>query len=135
MSEDAVFVELCAIVYQPTGLACPIDLEFDVTLSTDDSTASTAFNRERVESNYFFIQTYSAGSPMDYLSLSQVLVFQPCDTRQCVNVSIVDDSVLEETEFFNATLASNAGLDPRITLNPVTAVVNILDNDGRDQTL
>ena len=32
-------VELCAIVYEPSGIDCPIDFPFDVHLSTSDDTA------------------------------------------------------------------------------------------------
>ena len=40
VTEDTSSVELCVIVYQPNaGLSCPIDFEFDVTLSTEDDTA------------------------------------------------------------------------------------------------
>ena len=45
-------------------------------------------------------------------------------------MDIEDDDILEITEFFIATLIETEGLDLRITLNPVEAVVNILDNDG-----
>ena len=48
-----------------------------------------------------------------------------------MNVDIVDDEVLEMTEFFYANLTRTLGLDPRISLEPVLAVVEILDNDGR----
>lgn len=48
-----------------------------------------------------------------------------------MNVDIVDDEVLEMTEFFYNNLTRTLGLDPRISLAPVVAVVEILDNDGR----
>ena len=48
-----------------------------------------------------------------------------------MNVTIEDDQILEEIENFAASLRQTEGLDERITLNPVTAVINILDNDGK----
>ena len=70
-------------------------------------------------------------SPMDYDALSTVLNFDACETRSCVNVTIVDDSVDEQTEVFAVTLRSSVGLDSRIRLNPVDGVIEITDNDGK----
>ena len=39
VQEDVGVVELCAIVYKPSGIDCPIDFPFDVRLSTRDDTA------------------------------------------------------------------------------------------------
>ena len=39
VQEDVGVVELCAIVYEPSGIDCPIDFAFDVRLSTWDDTA------------------------------------------------------------------------------------------------
>ena len=39
VQEDVGVVELCAIVYEPSGIDCPIDFPFDVRLSTWDDTA------------------------------------------------------------------------------------------------
>ena len=37
--KDVGVAELCAIVYEPSGIDCPIDFPFDVRLSTWDDTA------------------------------------------------------------------------------------------------
>ena len=59
-------------------------------------------------------------------------MFAACQRRSCVNVTIVDDEVLEMVvESFNVTLERTPGLDNRITLNPVNGVVEIRDNDCR----
>ena len=39
VQEDVGVVELCAIVYEPSGINCPIDFPFDVRLSTWNDTA------------------------------------------------------------------------------------------------
>ena len=70
-------------------------------------------------------------SSMDYMGLSTVLMFSACERRQCLNVTITEDLVLEETEYFNATLTRTGSLDTRITLDPVNAVINIIDNDSK----
>ena len=43
VSEDIGVVEICAVVYEPDGnIQCPIDLSFEVQLSTTDDSAGTA---------------------------------------------------------------------------------------------
>ena len=62
---------------------------------------------------------------MDYGQvLNAPLVFPPCERRSCVDIPIVDDDVLENSELFNVSLERN-GLDSRITLNPVDGLVEI----------
>ena len=63
--------------------------------------------------------------------LSVTLPFAECETRQCVNVSIVDDSVDEPEEKFSCTLGRTPSLDPRITLEPSAAEVIIIDGYGK----
>ena len=46
-------------------------------------------------------------------------------------MSIVDDAILEDDESFDVTLERTPDLDSRITLDPVDAVVEIIDDDGR----
>ena len=76
----------------------------------------------------------STVDPMDYLGVSIILMFEDCDRRRCVNVTIVDDEVLEMTESFTVTLERTPGLDSRITLDPVDGVVEITD-DGEKMRL
>ena len=59
--------------------------------------------------------------------MSTVLMFAACDTRQCENITIVDDETLELTETFTVTLDRTPALDTRITLSPVDGDINILD--------
>ena len=68
---------------------------------------------------------------MDYIGLSMILSFAACETRQCVNITIVDDLVDELDEEFDITLERTIGLDSRISLRPVDARVIIEDNDGK----
>ena len=68
---------------------------------------------------------------MDYIGLSMDLSFAACETRQCVNIIIVDDSVEEQVEEFDVTLEKTIGLNSRISLGPVDARVLIHDDDGK----
>lgn len=68
---------------------------------------------------------------MDYLELDVKLTFQACETRKCVNASIVDDLVDEPNEFFTYHLRRTVDLDPRIELDPMNGRIDILDNGGK----
>ena len=71
---------------------------------------------------------------MDYIALSMTLTFDTCDTRRCVNVSIVEDIVNEPDEVFDYSLVpAPIGLDPRITIRPDMGAVLITDNDGNNK--
>ena len=63
---------------------------------------------------------------------SAVLTFDGCDTRQCVNVTIVDDSVDEPEEMFSYTIKRTRGLDYRITLRLTAGEVIIMDNESNN---
>ena len=71
---------------------------------------------------------YFAVSPMDYVEHSTTLRFSACETRQCVNVAIVDDLTDEPEEGFGVTLERTPELNSRITLNPVNGEILIQDN-------
>ena len=60
---------------------------------------------------------------MDYIALSQELTFNPGDpmTQQCVNITIVDDTAVESSEFFSVRVTS--------TLLATSPMVTILIND------
>ena len=68
---------------------------------------------------------------MDYIGVSNILNFAACETRQCVNVIIVDDTVNEPVEEFDVTLERTLGLDTRISLDPVGARVVIYDEKSK----
>ena len=65
---------------------------------------------------------------MDYIRLSTTLRFPACETRQCVNVAIVDDLTDEPEEGFSITLERTPDLNSRIILNPMNGDILIQDN-------
>ena len=67
---------------------------------------------------------------MDYIGLSMVLSFPSCETKQCLNITIVSNLVDEPVEEFDITLERTTGLDTRISLQPVDARI-IIDNDSK----
>lgn len=67
---------------------------------------------------------------MDYTVNADKLKFEVGQTQSCTNVSIVKDDDIEPAEIFTVNLLETPDLDPRITLDPDTARVEIVDRDG-----
>ena len=61
----------------------------------------------------------SATSPQDFTAISVRLIFSPTQNRQTVNISIVDDSVLEDVEQFSVMLTQ---------ISPLAPVSNLLNS-------
>ena len=64
---------------------------------------------------------------MDYSFPAVNLTFSSSMTRQCVDIEIIDDDLLETSESFFAQLDA---FEPNVFLDSVQATVNIADNDG-----
>ena len=54
----------------------------------------------------------------------------PSTHRQCFEVNITDDRVLEETEIFRLRLTLAEGSSISVNINPNTSDVEIIDDDG-----
>ena len=65
--------------------------------------------------------------------MSTLLIFDSCETRQCTNITIINDMLVENTESFSVTLVRTTELDTRITLDP--DIGEIVINDGSFYTL
>ena len=75
---------------------------------------------------HIFLQL--TAEPMDFTGLTDVLMFPACATSECRMIAIVEDDTTENVEMFNVSLSQSiSGLDPRISLEPVDAVVEIID--------
>ena len=73
-------------------------------------------------------------APSDYMSLSEVVTFSSSSTIQSVQVTIVDDDLLEIDEVFTASLELVNAVDvDRIVLMPASAPVTIFDDDSEYQ--
>ena len=70
-------------------------------------------------------------APMDYLGTIRILTFTS-EGSQSVSVSIIDDTVVEDTESFQALLSSS---DNFVQFGLNSADVLIQDNDGNDWIL
>lgn len=56
--------------------------------------------------------------------------FETCESRSCVEITIVNDRILEIDETFSVVLNRTSDLDSRITLDPTEAEIIIIDDDG-----
>lgn len=69
----------------------------------------------------------TATSPEDYEAFVEELTFDADNSRVCINVTIEDDTLLENPENFTVIINTN---DPDATIPDSTSSVTILDNDG-----
>ena len=69
-------------------------------------------------------------APDDYGSVSDVYIFDPPSTRECINVEIVDDNTYEESEDFSLTLSIPVTTVPLVLGTPNSTTVTIPENDG-----
>ena len=68
----------------------------------------------------------------DFDSTTVELEFQPGSTTACVAIPISEDLRLENNEMFLVELNTT---DQAVVLNPRVALVSIIDNDSKLQTL
>ena len=62
----------------------------------------------------------------DYVAVDIEVPFTPGSTRECFNVNLLSDDILEETEQLGLNLVQT---EERMSFDPQTTVVNIL-NEG-----
>ena len=74
---------------------------------------------------------FSTVSPTDYEAVSKTVIFAPCDTQQCVNISITNDLINEPEETFTISLTISGDAPTAfIDLTSATGEVLIYDDDG-----
>ena len=79
--------------------------------------------------DYTFIVTIlHTAAPDDYSAQQNPLTFTPGVNVSCATVvPIVDDAVLEDNQTFSVVLSTE---DPNVSLDPASATVTIVNNDG-----
>ena len=83
-----------------------------------------------------FMYCFTCAGPYDYNEINSsnnpLVPFTSADPsthRQCFNVNITDDDVLEDTERFSLTLSLIDGSSVPVTVLPDTSEVEIVDED------
>ena len=70
------------------------------------------------------------GASADYMPVSVNLTFTADDSMMCVNLTILDDTIVEGNQSFSVSLQSEAN-QPVIFTPHQEAIVVILDDDGK----
>ena len=65
---------------------------------------------------------------MDYTPVSRSLTFNAAVTSQVVEVPIIDDDIVEQSEIINLTLVST---DSAVILNPSNSTITIKDVESK----
>ena len=124
--EDSVAV--CVEMKNTTPEECVANFTVNVTFSTCDGTAG---NNSHSIPTYCLMQCFSISvSTSDYIAEATTVIFEPCEVTQCVDVTVVDDCVLEMTETIIVTLTLPSELEPRFKLDSGTTQISVIDNDG-----
>ena len=71
---------------------------------------------------------FSITDGSDYTGLSTSLTLQPGEDKVFINISTIDDQLLEERETFYVHLMTS---DPAVVLSSVNRTVVIIDNDSQ----
>ena len=77
---------------------------------------------------------YDLSLSTDYGALTTLLIFDSCETQQCTDIIIINDTVndtrLGNSNSFFVNLQRTPDLDPRIKLDPLVAKIEITNNNG-----
>ena len=105
--------------------------EVVVSFSTSNDTAIGKLVLNSNYAHYSIAVVYSLTDGNDYNSITNLrLTFDSTITTIDVSVTIINDTVYELTEFFNAFLSFPGAPVPRVTLAPDSAQTTIFDDDG-----
>ena len=79
---------------------------------------------------FFVVFSLYTVSGSDFKEYSESVRFNPCERRKCVDIEIIDDCELEDTETFIVTLLRN-GLPNDILVGNSQTTITITDSDGK----
>ena len=74
---------------------------------------------------------FSIPAPSDYSALSQEVVFPANTTQRRVAILIVEDNVLEATEFFSVRVTVLPSYSGVVLLDTDVALISITDDDSK----
>ena len=76
-----------------------------------------------------------SGTDFMALEVSTVLRFDAYTTRQCLNIQIINDEMLEYSEAFVVSLEKSIGLSNKFNLEQTELIIAITDDDGNYDVL
>lgn len=128
-SEEDGFVNICAILSQPT------ERSVSFLITSAPGTASSKYNICAIISKWLlFSQSLNTlhcfqNEGTDFNEISTVRIVAAGTTESCIDVIISDDSLLEGAESFTVSLGF-AG-DQSVDIGPISStMILIFDNDG-----
>ena len=68
---------------------------------------------------------------VDYLPVTIPLSFEVCDREVCVDIPLINDTILEDTEKFNVVVTELHDTNERIILEERERLYTIVDVDGK----
>ena len=123
-------VEICVVISEP---ADPTTLETTYSALLRLSTLpETATGMGTTHFSLYKTNLFSLPHTVDedYGDFSEDFMLTPTSPRQCFNISIVDDTILETPETFLGLLSSVEPLPPAATLGITETTVTIFDDEG-----
>ncbi len=73
--------------------------------------------------------TGTASSTTDYVALPTSIIFAAGETVKTIDLSVIDDLVLEETEFVTVSLIGTDDTDISVNSSAASATINLADNE------
>ena len=127
VNESIGQVQVCANI---TGTK---DILIKIEISTRQGTAGTLeplSEHTIFWANLILICSAETGVLSDFVPFIHQLTFEPHDTQKCINVTIIDDTIVENTETFYVDLTQTPDLDSRVVIVHGTSTIEITDDDG-----
>lgn len=123
-SEDSQVITICADLNQPAEKDVSVMI---ITISGTASGISSLLIALKIILPLFFTLP---PENLDFTELSTINIFTAGTAESCVNITIIGDSLLEETETFNVLLESSG--DPSVSIGSIfSSTVMILDDDSK----
>ena len=127
-------MELCVSIQGKPTSACPSSVAIGVIFQTQDGSASIN-NFKLISDCFLTLSQTEAGS--DFVQVANQVTIPACVTEYCINVSLIDDSMVEQVEEFSVIMSNglNPGLSDRIFFIRTEIVFTIIDTDCKFQLL
>ena len=77
------------------------------------------------EHNNTLFVYHNTVAPNDYVAMNETLMFNACNTRQCVNMTIFNDDETDPDESFSYALERTSNLHSNIDINPAQGQIII----------